>query len=116
YQPELVTVCLGQNDGVQDSVAFCTAYVDFIEDIRSQYPKAYILCLSSPMADPVLNEVLQSYLPAVVQEVHRTGDEQVGYFFFSKQYTGGCDSHPNLEDHALIAGELTAYLKRQLGW
>src|SRR5579863_8175885 len=25
YQPDVVTVCLGQNDGIQDSVAFCSA-------------------------------------------------------------------------------------------
>src|SRR5690606_17269343 len=27
YQPDVVTVCLGQNDGIQDSTAFCNAYV-----------------------------------------------------------------------------------------
>jgi hypothetical protein len=51
YIPDVVTISLGQNDGVQDSTAFCSAYVDFIGTIRSNYPEAHIVCMNSPMAD-----------------------------------------------------------------
>jgi lysophospholipase L1-like esterase len=27
YTPDVVTITLGQNDGIQDSVAFCSDYV-----------------------------------------------------------------------------------------
>ena len=31
YQPDVVTICLGQNDGIQDSVTFCNNYIAFIK-------------------------------------------------------------------------------------
>ena len=43
YQPDLVTVFLGQNDGVQDSTAFSNNYISFINQLRSYYPKTTFL-------------------------------------------------------------------------
>lgn len=34
YQPDVVTICLGQNDGIQDSAAFCNNYIAFIKQLR----------------------------------------------------------------------------------
>src|ERR1019366_5796937 len=31
YQPDVVTICLGQNDGALDSPLFCSTYVKFID-------------------------------------------------------------------------------------
>src|SRR5699024_2232628 len=44
YQPNVVTICLGQNDGLQDSIPFCRAYVNFIKKIRRHDPNAKIVC------------------------------------------------------------------------
>jgi len=52
YQPEVVTLCLGQNDGIQDSAVFCQRYVSFLQQIRKVYPKAQLVCLTSPMQMP----------------------------------------------------------------
>ena len=116
YQPDVVTICLGQNDGVQDSVKFCGAYVQFIETLRRYYPRAQIVCLTSPMGDARLTAVLKNYLTGVVEEMHRRGDKKVDQFFFSRQFSSGCDYHPNLAEHAEMAEELTAFLKGEMGW
>jgi lysophospholipase L1-like esterase len=116
YQPDVVTVCLGQNDGVQDSAKFCGAYVAFIKTIRSKYPKAQIVCLTSPMADAKLTAVLKRYLTGVVNAAQASGDKAVSKFFFSRSYNSGCDNHPDLAEHQLIAAELSAYLKSTLSW
>jgi hypothetical protein len=116
YQPDVVSICLGQNDGIQDSVAFCSAYVSFIETIRSHHPQAQIVCLTSPMADDHLTKTLQNYLRGIVAAVHEKGDQKVTKFFFSKSYTSGCDTHPSVEEHALIAAELTLFLGQLMGW
>jgi hypothetical protein len=42
-QPDVVTICLGQNDGVQDSTAFCSAYLRFIGQLRHVYPNAQLI-------------------------------------------------------------------------
>ena len=116
YQPDVVTICLGQNDGVQDSVAFCGAYVQFIETLRSRYPEAQIVCLTSPMADGTLMPVLKNYLTGIVDFMNEKGDSKVDKFFFSRQFASGCDTHPDLEEHGLIAEELTGFLKGKMRW
>ncbi len=116
YIPDVVTVCLGQNDGIQDSTLFCGAYVRFIGDIRSRYPQAQIVCLTSPMGDKTLTDVQKRYLGGVVAAMRQTGDRKVSSYFFSRQFSHGCGGHPDLEEHGRIAAELAAYLKKLMGW
>jgi lysophospholipase L1-like esterase len=116
YQPDVVTICLGQNDGKQDSVKWCSAYVGFIHMVRSRYAKADIVCLTSPMADPVLAAVQKRYLTGIVEAINNEGDKKVNKFFFSRGFNSGCGGHPDLNEHGLIAAELTGYLKQLKGW
>jgi lysophospholipase L1-like esterase len=111
YQPDVVAVCLGENDGIQDSVVFCTAYKQFINTIKQHYPKATIICLSSPMADKELNPVLRRNILAVVKN-----NKNVYHYFFSKQYGHGCGGHPDLKEHTLMAAELTNYIRKIKKW
>ncbi|HZY37768.1 MAG TPA: SGNH/GDSL hydrolase family protein [Mucilaginibacter sp.] len=117
YTPDVVTICLGQNDGPnQDSTIFCSAYVNLIKAIRQHYSKADIICLTSPMGDQTLTTVLKKYLTAITANLNASGDKRVYKFFFSRQYHNGCGGHPDLEEHKLIAAELTAYIRQLKGW
>ncbi|HEY0244220.1 MAG TPA: SGNH/GDSL hydrolase family protein [Mucilaginibacter sp.] len=116
YQPDVVTICLGQNDGIQDSTVFCGAYVKFIGIVRSKYPQADIICMSSPMADAQLTAVLKRYLAGTTNYVNARGDKKVHRFYFSRSYNKGCGGHPDMEDHQHITDELTAYIKQVKGW
>jgi lysophospholipase L1-like esterase len=116
YQPDVVTVCLGQNDGVQDSILYCDIYSKFIKTLRQKYPAADIVCLSSPMADEKLTTALQHYLTAITANANLNGDKKVFKYFFSKRYYQGCGTHPDIKEHEFIADELTAYLKQLKGW
>ena len=116
FQPDVVTIALGQNDGKQDSSAFTSAYVDFLTLIRRKYPDATIVCLTSPMTDEQLNNVLQNYLSGIVQYVNSTGDSRVFRYFFSKRYNRGCGDHPDLEQHGEISRELTGYIRTLMRW
>ena len=116
YIPDVVTVCLGQNDGIQDSSVFCNNYLAMINQIRTQYPKATIICLTSPMADDRLVAVMRKNLTAIVTAANHAGDKKVSSYFFSKRYHSGCDGHPDLAEHQLIAEELTAYVKQLKNW
>jgi hypothetical protein len=116
YMPDVVTVCLGQNDGIQDSTIFCGNYVRFLRMIRGHYPSTKIVCLNSPMGDVRLNAALQNYLTAIVTHMNESGDKRIYSFFYSKRYFHGCGTHPDMEEHRQIAAELTAYLKKLTGW
>ena len=116
YQPDVVTICLGQNDGIQDQWIFCERYIQFIRSLRNVYPQAKIVLLTSPMGDEKLTKVLKTYLSLVTDELNLSGDTNVSTFFFSRSYNSGCDSHPSLAEHKLIASELTKYLKKLMHW
>ena len=111
YIPDVVTICLGQNDGIQDSAAFCSAYVDFIGMVQEKYPHAKVVCLTSPMADEALTSVMKNFLTGIVNHFEEQGDQRVSKFFFSRSFNSGCDNHPSLEEHQLIAAELIGYLE-----
>ena len=116
YQPDVVTICLGQNDGIQDQKIFCDNYKQFILSLRKVYPVTRIVLLSSPMADEKLTVLLKSSLTIVADEANKNGDNKVSTYFFSRSYNSGCDTHPSLAEHQLIADELTNYLKKLMHW
>ncbi len=116
YQPDIVTICLGQNDGKQDSTAFTENYIAFIKRLRGYYPNAKIICLSSPMGNEALTDFMKKILPVVVAKTNKTGDRNITSYIFSKQYRNGCDSHPDLQEHQQIAEELTAFIREKMNW
>lgn len=116
YQPQVVTICIGQNDGKQDSVLFCGAYVNFIKKLRSVYPETSIICLGSPMADSALTVMLTHYITGITNYMNSAGDKRVYRYFFKGRYHSGCGGHPDLDEHQLIADELTAYIKKIEDW
>jgi len=116
YKPDVVTVCLGENDGPQDSTQFAKNYVAFIGTLRKHYPDAYIVCLSSPMAEPSFNQMIQYYLKGITRYMNTQGDKKVSHYFFSKSYTEGCGGHPSQAQHEQLATELAGYLRTVTGW
>jgi hypothetical protein len=111
YQPSIVTICLGQKAGVQDSSVFVSIYLRFIKDLRGKYPAANFICLSSPMADNTLKAFMIKTIQSVVAVAKASGDNKVSSYFFTKQYHAGCDGHPSLAEHEEIAEELATYLR-----
>lgn len=105
-QANIVCICLGQNDGIQDSTTFCNAYVDFISTVRTHNPEARIVLLSSPMADDNLRAWQERILLSVENQV-----ESVEHYFFSRQWNNGGGDHPDCNEHAEIAEELYNYLR-----
>jgi hypothetical protein len=116
YQPDVVSISLGQNDGIQDSTAFCSSYVQLVERIRGYYPEATIICVGSPMADDKLWPVMESYLPSVVAYQKAKGEDNIAPFFYEARYTSGCDYHPNNNEQGQMAEQLTAFISGLKGW
>lgn len=116
YQPDIVCVCLGQNDGIQDSIAFCNTYISFVKKLRAHYPRTKFILLSSPMADDVLRNFLRVSLTSIVNIFHQQGDQGIYKYIFETQYKGGCDFHPSVAEHHKIAAELSGFIKTLNIW
>ena len=116
YKPDLVTICLGQNDGIQDSIRFQNNYIAFVEQVINYNPEATILLLSSPMADAVLREFLRIQLTAVTSHFKQLFPEKVSMHVFEKSYNNGCGSHPDIFEHRVIAAEIQQVIREKMNW
>lgn len=116
YIPDVVTINLGQNDGIMDSTTFCVKYVNFVKSIRLHYPNASIFLLTSPMADDALYAFQQKCLSGIANNLNTLGDSKVYKVFLTNKLNNGCISHPDGEQQLLIASELEAVIKDKMGW
>ena len=53
---------------------------------------------------------------SIVKKVIKNGDKRITKYFFSKQYHNGCDYHPDVAEHRLIANELTNFIRKKMKW
>ena len=113
YKPNLISVCLGQNDGKQKVDVFTAAYLKFLKKLRKTHPKATILILDSPMAKESFKPYLDSMLQIVYSEFK---DKNTWIYFYKKRYHNGCVGHPDKVEHELITEELYGFLKPKLKW
>jgi lysophospholipase L1-like esterase len=125
--PDLVSICLGQNDfsdgegskprAALDSIRFAHDYIGFLKNIRKQYPDAQFACISSPMIDGDKKVKLFSYLSAIAKHMQEKENEtKIHVFEFAKTYNTGCDWHPSRKDHLAIANELLPFYKKIMRW
>ena len=94
YQPAVVSIALGTNDFSNgdgkrqrlpfDSALFVTNYIKFVEQVKSNYPKAQIALLGSPMVNGERRELLQNCLTAVKKKIDTifSNDKPVALHFF----------------------------------
>jgi lysophospholipase L1-like esterase len=120
YVPDVVTICLGQNDGAAKvaSQEYKDKYVAFINSLRSKYPNASIFCVTSPMADNNLLNVMNTSLQSIVDQLNTNGDTKVYKVELPHNLHGGCTAnpHPNEAEHAQVAEVLTAAIREKMGW
>jgi lysophospholipase L1-like esterase len=113
YRPDLISICLGQNDGKQKIETFTSTYLIFLKKVRRENPKATILILDSPMAKESFKPYLDSVLTVVF---NRFKDDNTWLYFYKKRYGNGCVGHPDKVEHELMTEELYAFLKPKLKW
>lgn len=124
YRPKIVSIALGTNDFSDgdhihprppfDSAVFVSGYINFVQQVKSRYPKARIALLSSPMLNGNKRELLQRCLTAVkfnIDNAYHSG-KPVALYFFKLMQARGCGGHPNVEDHAILADELTPFFRK----
>jgi lysophospholipase L1-like esterase len=123
WQPHAVVINLSTNDfstAVDPAQAdFETAYAALIERVRAAYPEAVILCTVGPMLSGADLSTARSYISNAVQARVAAGDSGVKTFELAPTDAAngyGCDWHPSLRTHEIMAEALTGVLRSELGW
>jgi lysophospholipase L1-like esterase len=128
YQPDAVLVNLGTNDfapEVKDISPFAPAYLAFIREVRGHYPKATIFCALGPALSDSWPEgrsaltTARAGIRGAVDALSAGGDGRIRFIEFPLQ-TGangyGCDWHPSLKTHEMMAEQLETELRETMGW
>ncbi len=112
WQPDIVVVNQGTNDGRRTAEEFRPAYRHYLEQIRKAYPNAWIAALrpfGGYHAENVLSEVTAR---------NAAGDRRLFFvdttgWLGREDYTDGV--HPNVQGGAKAADRLSAALRQRLG-
>jgi lysophospholipase L1-like esterase len=134
-QPDVVVLNLGTNDFArdlnQDTVpdgidlpAFQAAYAKFVDFVRSKRPDAHIFLAVPPMVTdkfPLDNARtnLRNTLRAITEQRNAAGDQKVyfmEYVQMGTRYGLGCDYHPNLEVHRIMADQTVGAIRSKTCW
>ncbi len=121
-KPDLVSICLGTNDlsngdGMKarkpfNPEKFTSNYIDFVKRLFEVYPDTKLALLTSPMVSAKNNEILLSCLQKV--KAHFDDAHTVAIFKFKPMQPKGCDSHPDLKDHEVMAKQLLPFYAKLL--
>lgn len=126
YKPDIVSIALGTNDFSNgdgrkarlpfDSAAFVGSYINFVQFVKTKYPAAQIALLSSAMVNGKSRILLQNCLTAVKAVIDRSypRDKRVALYFFKPMQATGCNGHPTVEEHRILAEELLPFFKNLL--
>ena len=126
YKPKVVSIALGTNDFSNgdgkkprlpfDSVQFVNTYIKFLQTVHSKYPEAKIALLSSAMLNGSKRELLQNCLTTIKQSAIALwgNDVKIETFFFKPMQATGCTGHPNVQEHAILAEEITPFYRNLL--
>ena len=122
YQPDVICINLGTNDlstSNYDLKLLKQGYQKLLKMVRQHNPKSKIVFLTGSM---LYNQELQTavqMLNEIADEAQKAGDKEV-YRFDMAHIEGdvflGNDWHPNVYQDEKMAGELTAYLRKLMGW
>jgi len=134
-QPQVVLINAGQNDfgrdANQDSIAdgidldaFRTKYRAFVDSVRKVRPKAKIFLAVSPMVTDLFpldnaRSNFRATLRSIVDEVNAAGDKDVftiELVEMGSRYGLGCDYHPNLAVHRIMADQVVGAIRAKTCW
>jgi hypothetical protein len=131
FVPDAVMIGLGTNDfspGDSDRPkmevdTFVAAYLKFIRRLRGYFPNAEIFCISSTMLgdhwpDATYKSATdqKAAITKVVDELNSGGDARVHKYVCTPIVGMGCGTHPNTDQHAVLASQLGSSVAAVMGW
>ena len=128
WTPDVVVINLGTNDFNAkvnpEEAGWVEAYVGFIKQIRSRYPKAPIYCALGTMISDWPSErkprtTILGYYDKVIAQANAAGGPPVRFLDMGVQKPEngyGANWHPNVKTNSLMGAQLVETLKKDLGW
>ena len=122
YQADVVCVNLGCNDtsvGRYDKEKLTEAFKAFTTTLREHYPHAKIVYLIGAIRESKKLTDIQEAQDAAIADAASRGDNEVYRMDFTPDdgsLGSGAVGHPSMRRHALMAEELTAFLRDITGW
>ena len=128
--PDVIVINIGTNDFAPESRGdyvdeklFMQTYIRFLEELRTFYPSAKIVCLAGNAISDNWPEGrkcwtrMQTYVQAVVEKRKEKGDTSIYYFMLNPQSAPyGEDWHPSITTHKKMSEQLTPFIKEVTGW
>lgn len=117
FTPDVVVINLGANDAsyaknAEKKAEFEEGYIEFLKQVRSHNPDAFILCTYGVMGPANL---IQNIRIAVYKYTKQTGDENIRYFMLDAQNEAedgiAADWHPSAKTHDKCAEQVVEKIK-----
>jgi lysophospholipase L1-like esterase len=115
WHPQVIVIALGTNDfstaltptekwksREQLHADYESTYAKFLESLRSRNPRAFIAVWATDMAEGEIEAEARK----VVARLASKGDDRIQFIPIHGLAMTGCDWHPSLADHAVIADAL----------
>jgi len=117
FQPELVIVNLGTNDfsQIDPGARFHDGATAMWRALHAAYPNARLMAAFGPNDKENANAAVRAGAEAFTAE----SGAPVPFVSLAPAASGhvwGCDYHPGLDSHAVMAETLIAAIERELGW
>lgn len=128
YTPDVVVINLFQNDSwltqrpdfpefkhqfgtkAPSAEQIVLAYKNFVQNIRSKYPKAKIICTLGSMDATKTGSPWPGYVEKAVKELN---DDKIYTHFFPYKNTAG---HPKVAEQKEMADSLIAFIDQHIKW
>lgn len=128
YTPDLVVINLFQNDAwivtmpdnqqfknrfgtkAPDELQIVQAYKNFVQTIRSTYPKAQIICMLGSMDITKKGSPWPGYVQKAVDQLH---DKKIFTYFAPYKETYG---HPKVKEQKVLADGLIKFIDTHIKW
>lgn len=132
YSPDVIVINLGTNDFAAETsnsayyvneTSFVNAYINFIDQLRSYYPCASIICCVGVMMSDYYPSGanqwtrIQSYVSSVRDHFNSQGDDKVYYLMLEPQQAPyGEDWHPTTATDQIMANTLIEFINSNVTW
>ncbi len=129
WTPDVVVINLGTNDFYgrpsPDPAGWVDAYVKFIARLRVHYPRAAIYCTLGTMLEDrpptfrprgIALDCLRKIAAAANSGSDAPPVRLIDFGVQSRENGIGANWHPSAKTHALMADQLAAALRKDLGW
>jgi hypothetical protein len=123
YVPDVVVINLFQNDSwlignlspVPDSTQITAAYINFVREIRTHHPDAFIICSLGSMDATRAGSPWPGYIEkAVAYLQNQDNDFNIDTYFFP--FDPSWSKHPRVRHHQAMGQNLADYIKEKMGW